>query len=278
VLTTTIDGLWVLQVLTGIEVLAPELGLRPTLPSLETPQTALSHPVADELRAAGALNESDEVDPTVTEWLTVLTRRDVALLLRAHSLDDETICGRALLVRFARWWVVMERSEELVRVSAAGTASAEGAANVVLNAQIERLCGTNPPAPLRPVTLDAGAVLAGVTDPETSRKFLGGQRLDGDQLRILTMSADPKRSTQASIVALQSGVAAAGPTRTHIDSGAVTIIDTPEGRLIAEHVMSAGKKWLIIAPGTASNISAAVNGMLRRLPADQEWYSYRKVV
>ena len=36
-LTTTIDGLWVLQVLTGIEVLAPEMGLRPILPSVETP-------------------------------------------------------------------------------------------------------------------------------------------------------------------------------------------------------------------------------------------------
>ena len=35
-LTTTIDGLWVLQILAGIEVLAPELGLRPILPSFET--------------------------------------------------------------------------------------------------------------------------------------------------------------------------------------------------------------------------------------------------
>ena len=40
-LTTTLDGLWVLQVLSGIEVLAPELGLRPILPSLETAQLAL---------------------------------------------------------------------------------------------------------------------------------------------------------------------------------------------------------------------------------------------
>ncbi|HOB50942.1 MAG TPA: ESX secretion-associated protein EspG, partial [Mycobacterium sp.] len=36
-LTTSIDGLWVLQVLTGIEVVAPELGLRPHLPSIEKP-------------------------------------------------------------------------------------------------------------------------------------------------------------------------------------------------------------------------------------------------
>lgn len=276
-LTTTIDGLWVLQVLTGIEELAPELGLRPTLPSLETRQTALSHPMADELRAAGVLDESDEVSSAVVEWLTVLSRREVALLIQRHSPDGETMCGQALLVRYAQWWVVMERSDELIRLGGVGTASAEGAADVVLNAQIQRVCGTGPPAPMRPVTLDADAVRAGVTDPETLGRFLADQRLDGDQLRILAASADPRRSTQASIVALQSGVAAA-PSRTHIDSGAVTIIDTREGRLLAEHVVSSGKKWMIIGPGTAGNIGAAVNRMLRRLPADQEWYSYRKVV
>lgn len=277
-LTTTVDGLWVLQVLTGIEVLAPELGLRPTLPSLETAQLALTHPITDELRAAGVLNEADEVDTTVIEWLTVLTRRDVALLMRMQTPDHPGRCTQALLVRFAQWWAVLERSEELVRVSGAGTSSAQGAANVVLNTQIERLCGTNPPAPLRPVTLDIDVLLAGVTDPETLRVFLGDQHLDGDQLRILTMSADPNRSTQTAIVALQSGVETGAPTRIRIEPSVVTIIDTPEGRLVAEQVLTAGKKWMVIAPGTTANIGAAVNHMLRRLPADQEWHSYRKAV
>ena len=35
---------------------------------------------------------------------------------------------------------------------------------------------------------------------------------------------------------------------------------------------------MIIAPGTRSNVAAALNHLVRRLPADQEWYSYRKVV
>ncbi|HEU4363820.1 MAG TPA: ESX secretion-associated protein EspG [Mycobacterium sp.] len=277
-LTTTIDGLRVLQVLTGIEVLAPELGLRPTLPSLETVQLALTHPITDEFRAAGVLNEADEVDATVVEWLTVLTRRDIALLIRMQIPDDPARCSRALLVRFAQWWAVLERSEEFVRVSGGGTSSAEEAANAVLNAQIERLCGTIPPAPLRPVTLDVDTLLTGVTDAETLRAYLGDQRLDGDQLRILTISADPNRSTQASIVALQSGVETGAATRIHVEPSAVTIIDTPEGRLVAEQVRTAEKKWMVIAPGTATNIAAAVNQMLRRLPADQDWHSYRKAV
>ena len=95
---------------------------------------------------------------------------------------------------------------------------------------------------------------------------------------MLELAAEPTQSAQASIVAIQSGVDDGPATRTYIEGSAVTIIDTPEGRLVAEDVHSAGKKWMIIAPGTKNNIAAAINHMVRRLPADQEWYSYRKVV
>ena len=95
---------------------------------------------------------------------------------------------------------------------------------------------------------------------------------------MLTLAADPDRSAQASIVAIQSGVDTGRPTRTYVDQSVVAIIDTPAGRLVAEHTYSGGKKWMIIAPGTKSNVGSALNDMMRRLPADQEWYSYRKVV
>ena len=61
VLTTTLDGLWVLQVLSGIESLAPELGLRPVLPSAEPRESALAHPIAAELQAAIARQGMDIV-------------------------------------------------------------------------------------------------------------------------------------------------------------------------------------------------------------------------
>jgi hypothetical protein len=92
------------------------------------------------------------------------------------------------------------------------------------------------------------------------------------------MAADPRRSAQASLVALQSGIETGRPTRTRIEQSVVTIIDTPEGRLVAEHVPASGKKWMVVAPGDASNIATAVQRMMRRLPANEEWFSYRKVV
>jgi hypothetical protein len=278
VLTTSVDGLWALQILTGIEVVAPELGLRPVLPSVEMAHMALAHPIAAELRTAGVIDESGTVDSVVVEWLTVLARRDIALVIQVRNRDMGEQPARALLARFAQWWVVMERSEELVRIGGAGTASAEGSANTVLIAQIERLCGTNTPASLRPVTLDADALQSRVTSQESLQAFLVEQPLDADQLRMVALAADPARSTQASIVALQAGIETGKPMRTHVEQSVVTIIDSPEGRLVAEHVTSGGKKWMIIAPGTATNIASAVNQMVRRLPANEEWYSYRKVV
>lgn len=277
VLTTTVDGLWALQVLTGIETVAPELGLRPHLPSVEPKWLALQHPVTSELRDAGVVDGLDGVDPTVVEWLTVLSRRDVSLVVDVRTPGDSEP-ARVLLARFAQWWVALERSADLIRISGAGTSTGEETANTVLNEQIERLCGRNHPAPLRPVTLDAGAMRIAAAGREAPQTFLAGQRLDADQVRLLTVAADPRRSAQASIVAAQSGVDTGRFQRTHIEPGAVTIIDTLEGRLVAEDVESGGKTWMIVAPGTSSNIAAAINRMMRRLPAHQDWHSYRKVV
>ena len=276
-LTTSLDGLWVLQVLTGIEVLAPEMGLRPHLPSVEPKHKALAHPVAAELRAAGAIDETDSVDGAIVEWLTVLSRREVGLLMH-FRLSGDGEPARALLARFAQWWVVMERSGDLIRISGAGIANNEGTASAAINAQIERLCGASDPAPLRPVTLDADAMRVGATDQRSLHEFLGSQGLEADQVHMLKLATDPVSSAQASIVALQTGIDNGSPTRTYIDPGAVAIIDTPEGRLVSEQVSSGAKNWMIVAPGTKANIGAAINHMVRRLPADQEWHSHRKVV
>lgn len=272
-LTTTVDGLWVLQVLTGIEVLAPELGLRPHLPSVETDRMALTHPVADELRAAGVIDEGRAVDGPVLEWLTVLSRRDTALLLFARTPNDDGEPTLVLLARFAQWWVALERSGVLVRLGGMGTATTEGSAGALVNAQIERLCGSMPAASLRPVTLDVAELLAQVRDSASLRMFLTDRRLDAEQVNLLTLASDTDRSAQASVVAIESGVG-----RSHIDSGAVTLIDTRQGRLVVEHVTRGGKAWLIVSPGTAANIASAVQKMLRRLPAHDQWHSHRKVV
>jgi hypothetical protein len=281
-LTTTLDGLWVLQILTGIEVLAPELGLRPVLPSVETKDVALLHPVADELRGAGVIDEHGTVDPAVVEWLTVLSRRDVALLLQATrpaAGDEPSMPTQVTLARFAQWWVALERNDIVVRLSGIGTSTSEGAANHVISTHLERLCGTAAPATIKPVTVPTDRVLAEVKDQQSLRRFLvANVDLDYDQLHVLMTAADPTRSAQASVVALQSGVDSGTDARLHVGQSVVTVIDTPDGRVMAEHIERAGKRWMILSPGSPGNIVAAVNELVRALPAAKEWHSYRKVV
>lgn len=276
-LTTSGEGLWALQVLTGIETIAPELGLRPILPSVESRQQALAHPIAAELRSAGVVDDGGVVDATVVEWLTVLARREVALVIHLLRPDGDAP-ARVVIARFARWWVVLERSGELIRISGAGTAGTEAAATAVLAAQLRRLCGSLPAAPLRPVTLDARAFHTAVADQQSLRAFLVSQRLDVDQVQTIMLAVDLAHSAQASIVAVQTGLPTGRPTRTQVGRSAVTVLDTPQGRIFVEQVVSAGKTWMIVSPGTETDIAAAVNRMLRRLPADQEWHSYRRVV
>lgn len=275
-LTTTVDGLWALQALTGIEVLSPELGLRPLLPRLETAATALRHPVIAELRSAGVVDATGAVTAPVTEWLTVLARRDIALFAAVRT-GAESVPLKVLLARYARWWAVLERRGDLVALSGVGQTVERTGAEAIVAAQVERICGTAPPAPLRPVTVPLEALRAAGSLPAL-RAALAGHRLDSDQIRLVIAAADPQRSTQASLVALQSGIDGTGPARTHVDPAAVTIIDTAEGRLCVEQAVLDGRRWAVIAPGTPSAVAAALGRMLRRLPAPNGWHCHRKAV
>jgi EspG family len=275
-LTTTVDGLWVLQAVTGVEQTCPELGLRPLLPRLDTPERALRHPVVEELKAAGALDEAGNVDPMIREWLTVLLRRDLGLLVNITVPGREVT--RAAICRFASWWVVLERHGDLVRLYPAGTASNENGASDLVVGQVERLCGVAEVAPLKPVTLDTEQLLGSVRDAASLRTFLLSQNLDVDQLQIVTMAADPVRSAHAAIVGLQAGVGPDEMARIAVGDSTVSIIDTPAGRVCVENVISGQRRYQILSPGSRSDISGAVQRLIRRLPAGDEWYSYRRVV
>lgn len=275
-LTTTVDGLWVLQAVTGVEQTCPELGLRPMLPRLDTPERALSHPAAAELVTAGALDEAGNVDPMIREWLTVLLRRDLGLLVMIGVPGREPT--RASICRFATWWVVLERHGDMVRLYPAGTAGNEASASDLLVGQIERLCGVAEAAPLRPVTLDTEELLNSVRDAASLRTFLLEQRLDADQLQMVLMAADPARSAQANIVGLQAGVGPDELARIAVGDSTVSIVDTPAGRICIESVTSGQRQYQILSPGSRSDIGGAVQRLIRRLPAGDEWHSYRRVV
>lgn len=276
-LTTTIDGLWVLQVLSRIEVLAPELGLRPYMPSVETARTALEHPVAQGLRDAGAISASGEVDETLLEWLRVVAQRDIGLLFYAPSPFQGGNPQRVLLARFAQWWVTLERSDSRVSLADAGIATSEQSAAALISGHIEGLCGAVAPAPFRPVTIDVDELVNTVNDADGLRRFLNDRNLDRDQASVLMSAADTANSAHASFVALQSDYTS--PVfRKFAETAVVTVIDTPSGRLVCERVIRGGRRWMIASPGSAGNLASAVLTMIRCLPVRETWHSHRKAV
>jgi hypothetical protein len=281
-LTTTLDGLWVLQAVTGIETLCPELGLRPLLPRLDTAERALQHPIAEELTAIGALDGQGESDPMIREWLTVIMRRDIAVMLQLNfpgrPYGDAQHMTRVSINRFASWWVVLERHDQEVRLYPAGSATDQAAAGDLVVGQIERLCGVTEAAPLRPVTLDTNELLERVRDSDSLRKYLAAQRLDVDQQQLVLMAADPEVSGQANIVAIQPGAGPEELARMAIGDTAVLISDTPAGRVCVENVDNGGRRYQIVSPGSRADVANAILRLIRRLPAGADWHSHRRVV
>lgn len=165
----------------------------------------------------------------IREWLTVLLRRDLGLVVMMGVPGREPT--RASINRFATWWVVLERHGEMVRLYPAGTASNESSASELVVGQIERLCGVAEAAPLRPITLDTEQLLNSVRDTASLRAFLLEQRLDADQLQVVLTAADPARSAHANIVALQAGVGPDELARVAVGDATVSIVDTPGPRV-----------------------------------------------
>ena len=260
-LTTTVDGLWALQVLSGIEVVAPELALRPHLPSVETRPMALSHPVAGELRDAGAITASGEVDGHILEWLTVLSRRNRALLMHASPVASTPSPDTILLAGYSRWWVALERRGSFVRLSGVGTATTEQTAGQLISKQTERIWGRRSPAVFRPVTVDVGDLVSSVVDRRSLLAFLARNKVDADQAAALVQASDPTVSRQITAVAVTSATSGAART-SRIGEDAVTIIDSPAGRLSCEHVRRGGKTWMVITPGTAGQVASAVTRLI----------------
>ena len=101
------------------------------------------------------------MDSTVVrEWLTVLSRRDVGLLVCISGCPKTTMTGRgALLARFAQWWVahVMVRrsrpDQRGRRVASNGGDRQRGTGQH----KSSDCGGAFTPASPRPVTLDADA-------------------------------------------------------------------------------------------------------------------------
>src|SRR5271167_4185973 len=152
-LTTTANGVWVLQALLGVETLPVALRLRPFIPSLHddalmVSTTAGPVPVAQtaeyaSLAAAGVIDSSGAVDHTVRDWMTVLGRAERQVVLAIRRPDpatagaaSPTVEERVLVVcRHRRWMAMAARDGDEVVIDAAGESDQPAG-------QVELICNT----------------------------------------------------------------------------------------------------------------------------------------
>jgi hypothetical protein len=276
-LATTLDGLWALQVFTGIETICPELGLRPHLPRAESerPEVAVRHPAAGELIHCGAITvgaDGPTVDRPIAEWLTVISRREVALMMLIHrpSGHGSDLPTRVALSRFGQWWVSLARYDnDAVVIRPMGTATTRDAAAGLVCREVEAVCDVNDAAKFEPMTVATDRLLALTAHPAGLEKMLIKEGANLDQLRAGLALADA-RSAQCSLVALQSGQRSAVVT-----DNVVTIGDTAIGRMMVKNMRRSGQRWTVLAPGTQNFINSGIVELLSTLPAGNDWFSIR---
>jgi hypothetical protein len=274
-LMTTLDGLWALQVFAGIERVCPELGLRPHDRRSETARLAQSLEVMSELineKAVTVRGGNFVVDKPILNWLTVLSRREVALLVLIQQPGGNTdLPDRVALCRRGKWWVSLAiYGNAMVAIKPMGIATTHVEASRLVRRELDAICGVNEPAKFRPLTVATAGLRACRQERDVERLVIEAGA-DVDQLRAGLALSRSGRSAQASICAFQQGQKTV-PT---VSTLFVTVADTERGRMMIKNVISGGQQWTILAPGLTESINSAVVELLKSLPANKDWHNAR---
>jgi hypothetical protein len=232
--------------------------------------------VVKELIDCGAVALGDDgvaVDRPVVEWMTVISRREVALMMLIHqpagSGGDLPI--RVALSRFGQWWVSLARYDNgTVAIRPMGTATTRDAAAGLVCREVEAVCGANDAARFEPMTVATDRLLALAKNPAGLERTLIAEGATVDQLRAGLALADGGRAAQCAVVALQCGQGTPAVT-----DQVVTVGDTPCGRMMVKNVRRGGKRWTVLAPGARHFINTGIAELLSSLPAGDGWFSIR---
>lgn len=288
-LTTTPNGIWMLQALLGVEKMPTALRLRPFIPSVDGDGT-----VATELGqvpwsqtaeyqahlAAGVIDQQGRVDEAVRDWMAVLGRpqREVLVAIRRPKPidgpvpDDEpalieervmSICQRE------RWLAMIARSGDEIVIAPLGEA-ARG------DEQVDLICETL----LHAFSRGEAASISGFNVPSASlesalnenvpkgRQMLAAALsrlgLSPDQVAVLTAATALDESALAAVTVIDHGI----KSTFHDDS--VAVIDSELGRITVSYTTGPdGTRWTSIWPTTPEALRQDLATLLNstRVPA-----------
>ena len=251
-LTTTCEGLWVLQALCGVETLPSALLVRPFIADGGPP---LGHPGIEVLREAGAI-VGEDVHPQIRVWLEALGSPDIEL--------DCTITRRGadLRVAIARRdgiTVAATRHEDDITIENIGAVPSMRA----LLARLLPVCGPEvAPADFNPIMVSSADLMEGMAGvmrgDHTPAVALGRLGLDPTQRRIVAAATQEPDMQMAIAVVRHDG------SGDHVGIAAVAVIDTSEGRVVNGPVRGDnGAWWTMITPGNLDAGGRALDALLR---------------
>jgi hypothetical protein len=279
VLTTSVEGLWVLQALLGVESMPVALHLKPFIPSahgsliVETDagrvpltQTAQYH----SLVRAGVIDDSGRVDDVVRDWMKVLGRpdREVVLVIRRPSGqpsedDAPTVCERVMVVCLYRRWMAMAAryGSEIV---IGGVGEAEDP-----DRQVELMCrvlvpafGESFAAEIDGVNVEMEALLTamGAAAPsgrEAVSAALAKVGLPPHEVEVVTAATRLDESAMAVVSLVDHDL------DVHPHPRVLTVADTAYGRVSFTTMTGVdGKQWMSIWPTTPAGLHDDLTDLL----------------
>jgi hypothetical protein len=270
-LQTSVEGVWVLQALVGVESMPVSLHLKPFIPSahgdLIVETTAGRQPLAhtaqyQSLVQAGVIDERGQVDPVVADWMTVLGRpdREVVLTIRrpdepATETSGPTVAERVMVIsRHRRFMAMAARDGNDMVIGGVGEADEP-------DRQIEHMCrmlvpafGEHPPADIEgfnvPKDLLTSAVDAAAgKGPEAMAAALRSLGLGPWEVEVLQAATGLDTSAMAVVIIIDHGA----ELRPH--PRVLTVADTEYGRISLSTTTAAdGKEWMSIWPTTPGGL------------------------
>lgn len=288
-LTTTPNGIWILQALLGVEKMPTALRLRPFIPSVDGDGT-----VATELGqvpwsqtaeyqahlAAGVIDHQGRVDEAVRDWMAVVGRpqREVLVAIRrpkpldgpvsddAPALIEErvmSICQRE------RWLAMIARSGDEIVIAPLGEA-ARG------DEQVSLICDTllhafsrGEPASISGFNVPTASLESALNEnvPKGRQSLavaLSRLGLSPDQVAVLAAATSLDESAMAAVTVIDHGV------QDHFHDDSLAVIDSELGRITVSYATGPdGTRWTSIWPTTPEALRHDIASLLNstRVPA-----------
>jgi hypothetical protein len=288
-LTTTPNGIWILQALLGVEKMPTALRLRPFIPSVDGDGTVATElgdvPWAQTAEyqahvASGVIGADGRVDDAVRDWMAVVGRpqREVLVVIRRPApltepvpageeppafIEERVMC----ICQRERWLAMIARSGDEVVLAPLGEAARS-------DEQIDLICDTL----LHAFSRGDAAAISGFNVPSatfesTLKEFAPQGRqvlaaalarlgLSPDQVAVLSAACHLDESAMAVVSVIDHGI----EKTFHPD--VLSVIDSEFGRITVSYTTGPdGSRWTSIWPTSVEALRQDISKLLKSAKA-----------